>query len=105
MVLDTGVAQRGSVVLVRLPRDKARSDLLAELSHATMQNILRITIDLRRRASCGPTSRPANGAMRGIPGGGGLAAGGSPHCGGCVIDRLDATMQTITRQMTVAAAH
>lgn len=50
MAIALGAIQRGTVVLVRLPRDKARpavivrSDLLAELSYAT---VLPITTDLR----------------------------------------------------------
>ena len=50
MALDAGAVRRGTVVLVRLPRDKARpavvvrSDLLRELSYAT---ILPITTALR----------------------------------------------------------
>ena len=54
MALNPGNVQRGSVVLVRLPRDKARlavvvrSNLLGELSYAT---VLPITTDLRVGAS------------------------------------------------------
>jgi mRNA-degrading endonuclease toxin of MazEF toxin-antitoxin module len=50
MALDPGAVRRGTVVLVRLPRDKARpavvvrSDLLRELSYAT---VLPITTELR----------------------------------------------------------
>jgi mRNA interferase MazF len=50
MALDPGDVRRGVVVLIRLPRDKARpavvvrSDLLAELSYAT---VLPITTELR----------------------------------------------------------
>ncbi len=50
MALDPEAIRRGTVVLVRLPRDKARpavvirSDLLAELPYAT---VLPITTDLR----------------------------------------------------------
>lgn len=50
MALDFGEVRRGRIVLVRLPRDKARpavvvrSDLLAELPYAT---VLPITTDLR----------------------------------------------------------
>jgi mRNA interferase MazF len=50
MALDPGAIRRGTVVLVRLPRDKARpavvirSDLLRELSYAT---VLPITTELR----------------------------------------------------------
>lgn len=54
MALDPAAVHRGAVVLVRLPRDKARpavvvrSDLLAELSYAT---VLPITTDLRAGSS------------------------------------------------------
>ncbi len=50
MAVDSGAIRRGAVVLVRLPRDKARpavvvrSDLLIELSYAT---VLPITTELR----------------------------------------------------------
>jgi mRNA interferase MazF len=54
VALGPGFLRRGAVVLVRLPRDKARpavvvrSDLLAELSYAT---VLLITTDLREQIS------------------------------------------------------
>ena len=54
MALAPGDLRRGTVVLVRLPRDKARpavvvrSNLLAALSYAT---VLPITTDLRANAS------------------------------------------------------
>jgi mRNA interferase MazF len=54
MALTSGAVRRGAVVLVRLPRDKARpavvvrSNLLAELSYAT---ILPITSELRESVS------------------------------------------------------
>ena len=54
MALAPGAVQRGSVVLIRLPRDKARpavvvrSDLLSELSYAT---VLPITTDVREGVS------------------------------------------------------
>ena len=53
-VPEPGVIRRGTVVLVRLPRDKARpavvvrSDLLSELSYAT---VLPITTELREHVS------------------------------------------------------
>ena len=54
MALDPDAVRRGSVVSIRLPRDKARpavvvrSDLLRELSYAT---VLPITSDLREGIS------------------------------------------------------
>jgi mRNA interferase MazF len=54
MAVTPDAVRRGSVVLVRLPRDKARpavvvrSDLLVELSYAT---VLPITMDLRTGVS------------------------------------------------------
>lgn len=54
MAVDPGDVRRGAVVLVRLPRDKARpavvirADLLSELSYAT---VLPITSELREGAT------------------------------------------------------
>jgi mRNA interferase MazF len=54
VAVDPGAVRRGAVVLVRLPRDKARpavvirADLLSELSYAT---VLPITSELRERAT------------------------------------------------------
>jgi len=67
MALESSAIRRGAVVLVRLPRDKARpavvvrSDLLVELSYAT---VLPITTELRAdvhslRIDVAPT--PENG--------------------------------------------
>lgn len=107
MAVDPAAIRRGTVVLIRLPRDKARpavivrSDLLAELSYAT---ILPITSDLRSGVSLRIDIAPApeNGLR-------------SPSQVmtdwpqtirfsdiGQVIGRLDPpTMRTITRQMAV----
>jgi mRNA interferase MazF len=98
---------RGAVVLVRLPRDKARpavvvrSDLLAELSYAT---VLPITTDLRAGFSLRIDLAPNQGN--------GLRAASQVMVDwpqtvrfsdmGEVIGRLNrATMQAITRQMAV----
>jgi mRNA interferase MazF len=107
MALDPGDVRRGTVVLVRLPRDKARpsvvvrSDLLAELSYAT---VLPITTELRLRFSMriDIDPRPENG----------LRVASQVMVDwpqtvriseiGAAIGRLDATiMQTITRQMAI----
>jgi mRNA interferase MazF len=108
MALTPDAVRRGVVVLVRLPRDKARpavvvrSDLLSELSYAT---VLPITTDLRAgfsmRIDLAPT--PENG----------LRAASQVMVDwpqtvrlddmGQAIGRLDmAAMQAITRQVAVA---
>ncbi len=107
MALAPEAVRRGAVVLVRLPRDKARpavvvrSDLLAELSYAT---VLPITTDLRAGFSLRIDLAPSQGN--------GLRAASQVMADwpqtvrfsdmGEVIGRLDmATMQAITRQMAV----
>jgi mRNA interferase MazF len=107
MALDPEAVRRGVVVLIRLPRDKARpavvvrSDLLAELSYAT---VLPITSELRRgislRIDLAPTAenglRAASQVMVDWPQS--VRFSGM----GAVIGRLDAaTMRVITRQMAV----
>lgn len=107
MAVEAAAIRRGAVVLVRLPRDKARpavvvrSDLLSGLSYAT---VLPITSELRAdislRVDIAPT--PGNG----------LRAASQVMADwpqtvrfseiGQVIGRLDpATMRAITRQMAV----
>ena len=105
MAVEPGAVRRDTVVLVRLPRDKARpavvvrSDLLAELPYATM---LPITTDLRQSASMRIDIEP--GPLNGL-----LAASQVmvnwpqtvrlSDMGG-TIGRFDATtMQAIIRQM------
>jgi mRNA interferase MazF len=107
MALDPTSIRRGTVVIVRMPRDKARpavvvrSDLLSELSYAT---VLPITTDLRPGISMRIDVQPneANGLrtpsqiMTDWPqtirlGDIGQAIG---H-----LDRV--TMQTVTQQMAV----
>jgi mRNA interferase MazF len=107
MALATASVRRGAVVLIRLPRDKARpgvvvrSDLLSELSYAT---VLPITSELRAdislRINVAPT--PENGlrapsqVMADWPQTVRLSEMGD------VIGRLDlATMRAITRQLAV----
>ena len=107
MAIDPGAVRRGTVILVRLPRDKARpavvvrSDLLAELSYAT---VLPITTELRpdvsMRIDVAPTKetglRLASQVMVDWPQTVRLSEMGE------VIGSLDpATMQAITRQMAV----
>ena len=101
---------RGAVVLVRLPRDKARpavvvrSDLLSGLSYATVLPITsEVRVDISLRVDITPT--PENGlrmpsqVMTDWP---------QTVCFseiGEVIGRLDlATMRAITRQMAVVLA-
>ena len=108
MALGPADVRRGVVVLVRLPRDKARaavvvrSDLLSELSYAT---VLPVTTELRAGASMriDVHPNPENGlrtpsqVMVDWPQTVRLAAMGQ------TIGRLDvAIMRTITRQMAVA---
>jgi mRNA interferase MazF len=107
MAVEPASISRGTVVLIRLPRDKARpavvvrSDLLSELSYAT---VLPITSELRAgislRVDVAPT--PENGlhvasqVMTDWPQTVRFADMGS------VIGRLDPpTMRAITRQMAV----
>lgn len=107
MVLAPEAVRRGAVVLVRLPRDKARpavvmrSDLLAELSYAT---VLPITTDLRTGISLRIDLAPSQEN--------GLHAASQVMTDwpqtvrfsdmGEVIGRLDiATMRAITRQIAV----
>ena len=107
MALEASTVTRGTVVLVRLPRDKARpavvvrSDLLAELPYAT---VLPITTDLRSEISLRIELRPTSEN--------GLRAPSQVMIDwpqtvrfsdmGQVVGRLDvATMQAITRQMAV----
>lgn len=107
MALDPGAVRRGVVVLVRLPRDKARpavvvrSDLLRELSYAT---VLPITTDLRTgismRIDLAPNPenglRAASQVMADWP----QTVRFSDM--GQVVGHLDmATMRTITQQMAV----
>lgn len=108
MALTPGAVRRGVVVLVRLPRDKARpavvvrSDLLSELSYAT---VLPITTDLRAgfslRIDLAPTEenglRVASQVMVDWP----QTVRFSDM--GQAIGHLDVvTMRAITRQMAVA---
>jgi len=107
MALDLGAVRRGTVVLIRLPRDKARpavvvrSDLLRELSYAT---VLPITTELRAGISMriDLTPSPKNG----------LRAASQVMVDwpqtvrfadmGQAIGHLDmASMRTITQQMAV----
>ena len=107
MALDPGVVRRGVVVLIGLPRDKARpavvvrSDLLAELSYAT---VLPITSELRAgislRIDVAPTEenglRAASQVMVDWP----QTVRFSDM--GAAIGQFDvATMRLITRQMAV----
>lgn len=107
MALDPDAVRRGSVVLIRLPRDKARpavivrSDLLRELSYAT---VLPITSELREGLSLriDLTPGPENGlrvpsqVMVDWPQTVRLSDMGQ------MIGHLGpATMQAITRQMAV----
>jgi mRNA interferase MazF len=108
MALAPGAIRRGAVVLVRLPRDKARpavvvrSDLLAELSYAT---VLPITTELRAdapslRIDLAPTTenglRESSQVMVDWP----QTVRSSDI--GAAIGHLDAaTMRAITRQMAI----
>jgi mRNA interferase MazF len=107
VVLTPDAVQRGVVVLVRLPRDKARpavvvrSDLLSELSYAT---VLPITTELRAgvslRIDLAPNQenglRAASQVMVDWPQTVRFSGMGQ------AIGRLDVpTMQAITRQMAV----
>jgi mRNA interferase MazF len=107
MAIEFGDVRRGMVVLVRMPRDKARpavvvrSDLLAELSYAT---VLPLTTELRDGISMRIDIEPSqeNGlrapsqVMVDWPQTVRLADMGD------AIGRLDlATMRAITRQMAV----
>jgi mRNA interferase MazF len=107
MALEPDAVRRGSVVIFRLPGDKARpavvvrSDLLSDLSYATL---LPITSELREdismRVDIAPTLEnglhTASQVMVDWPQTVRLAVMGE------VIGRLDiATMRAITRQMAV----
>ncbi len=107
MALGLAEARRGIVVLVRLPRDKARpavvvrSDLMAELPYATVLPItteLRMDISMRIDVASGKETglRMASQVMVGWPQTVRLSDMGE------VIGRLDrTTMRTVTRQMAV----
>jgi mRNA interferase MazF len=107
MALDPGAVRRGVVVLIRLPRDKARpavvvrSDLLAELSYATALPItseLRAGISLRIDVAPTPENglRAASQVMVDWPQTVRFSDMGE------AIGQLDAaTMRVITRQMAV----
>lgn len=107
MALDPGSVRRGAVVLIRLPRDKARpavvvrSDLLSELSYAT---VLPITTELHAGISMRIDVAPSQGN--------GLRAASQVMVDwpqtirfsdmGHAIGQFDAaTMRVITRQMAV----
>ena len=107
MALAPDAVRRGTVVLVRLPRDKARpavvvrSNLLSELSYAT---VLPITTDLRANVSLRIDIQPSEGN--------GLRAPSQVMVDwpqtvrfsdmGAAIGSLDAAaMRAITRQMAV----
>jgi mRNA interferase MazF len=107
MALAPDAVRRGTVVLVRLPRDKARpavvvrSNLLSELSYAT---VLPITTDLRANISLRIDIQPNEGN--------GLRASSQVMVDwpqtvrfsdmGAAIGSLDAAaMRAITRQMAV----
>ena len=107
MALAPEGVRRGAVVLVRLPRDKARpavvirSDLLSELSYATILPItteLRWDISMRIDITPGPENglRTASQVMVDWPQTVRLSTMGQ------VIGRLDmVTMRAITRQIAV----
>jgi len=107
MALDPGAVRRGTVVLVRLPRDKARpavvvrSDLLRELTYATILPIttaLRIGFSMRIDLAPSPENglRVASQVMVDWP----QTVRFSDM--GQAIGQVDvATMRTITQQMAV----
>lgn len=107
MALDPGEVRRGSVVLVRLPRDKARpavvirSDLLRALSYATVLPVtteLRADISLRIDLAPSPENglRAASQVMVDWP----QTIRFSDM--GAAIGHVDsATMRTITQQLAV----
>jgi mRNA interferase MazF len=107
MALDPGAVRRGTVVLVRLPRDKARpavvvrSDLLRELSYATVLPItteLRVGISMRIDLAPSPENglRKASQVMVDWPQTVRLSDMGE------AIGQVDmATMRTITQQIAV----
>ena len=107
MALALDAVRRGTVVLVRLPRDKARpavvvrSNLLSELSYAT---VLPITTALRANVSMRIDIQP--GAENGLLAPSQVMVDWPQTVRfsnmGQVIGRLDtATMRAITRQMAV----
>jgi len=107
MALEPASVRRGTVVLVRLPRDKARpavvvrSDLMAALPYATVLPItteLRTDISMRIDVPPGPATglRAASQVMVDWPQTVRLSDMGG------VIGRLDlTTMRAVTRQMAV----
>ena len=107
MALESDAVRRGIVVLVRLPRDKprpavvVRSDLLAELSYATVLPItteLRPGVSLRIDVEPGPRTglREASQVMVDWP----QTVRFSDM--GPAIGRLDlATMRAVSRQMAI----
>jgi mRNA interferase MazF len=107
MALTPEAVRRGTVVLIRLPRDKARpavvvrSDLLSELPYAT---VLPITSDLRENVSMRIDIEP--NAQTGLRASSQVMVDWPQTIRlsdmGQVIGRLDlATMRSITRQMAV----
>jgi mRNA interferase MazF len=108
MALDPASVRRGTVVVVRLPRDKARpavvvrSDLLSELSYAT---VLPGTTELRADASMRIDVEPAPESGLRVPSQVMVDWPQTVRLAemGQAIGRLDtATMRVITRQMAVA---
>jgi len=107
MALTPGAVRRGTVVLVRLPRDEAwpavvvRSDLLSQLSYAT---VLPITTDLRAGVSLRIDLAPSE--ENGLHGASQVMVDWPQTIRfsdmGEAIGSLDmATMRAITRQMAV----
>ena len=111
MAVDAIAIPRGSVVLVRLPRDKARpavvvrSDLLSGLSYATVLPITSgLRADISLRIDLAPTRenglRAASQVMTDWPQTVRLSEVGE------VIGRVDpATMRAITRQMAICVGY
>jgi len=107
MALDPDEVRRGSVVVVRLPRDKARpavvirSNLLSELSYAT---VLPITTELRANVSMRIDIDPNGDNGLQVPSQVMVDWPQTVRCAdmGQAIGLLDAaTMRAITRQMAV----
>ena len=90
MAVEAAAIHRGTVVIVRLPNDKARpavvvrSELLSERSYAT---VLPITLDLREGTSLRVDLQPSGGS--------GLVAASS------VMTDWPQTMRRITQQLAV----
>jgi len=107
MAVATASIQRGTVVLVRLPRDKARpavvvhSDLLSELSYATVLPIAsELRSDISLRIDVTPTTENGLRAPSRVMADWPQTVRFSDI--GEVIGRLDlATMRAITRQIAV----